>query len=505
SQSPRAIEIRRILAAEYRLRAGDAPAAREVLEALLSDPPTGRRPAEALRLMGAINFASGDLLEMERLLTEALSTAGDDLQTRALIERDLVRTFNQQGRLQEASEHVARLSELAAESNDPALLAIANLLKASREHRLGQLAPETRAVAIAMVEGRTHMRPDDSAGGLHPVMDWAVLLKWSDDFEHARMGFLRALTLTEGRDESVRAPILFHLAEMECWTGNWQQAAVHVRECEKSVVRTGQQAYARLSLTASAYLHCYRGELEAAESAAAGALAISTEIGDEPYRSRALAILGLKDLAAGDPAAADGHFEGLRAGGHLRGFRGAVRSEGDEVEALVALGRLDDAEAVTKRLAMFDGPWQRAIGARGRAQLAAARGELDESILEFDQALEAHQDLAMPLERIRTVLAYGMVLRRGRRKGAAREKLEEAHGMFKALGAAAWARRAEAELTRLDARARAPKGRLSGREAEVAQLVSEGLSNDEIARRLFISRRTAESHLEHILAKLGLR
>jgi non-specific serine/threonine protein kinase len=44
---------------------------------------------------------------------------------------------------------------------------------------------------------------------------------------------------------------------------------------------------------------------------------------------------------------------------------------------------------------------------------------------------------------------------------------------------------------------------LTRREWEVADLVAEGLSNKEIADRLVISQRTAETHVEHILAKLG--
>ncbi|MBP2471722.1 non-specific serine/threonine protein kinase [Crossiella equi] len=47
--------------------------------------------------------------------------------------------------------------------------------------------------------------------------------------------------------------------------------------------------------------------------------------------------------------------------------------------------------------------------------------------------------------------------------------------------------------------------RLTRRQLEVAELVAQGLSNKEIARELAIAQRTAEAHLEHILARLGLR
>ncbi len=45
---------------------------------------------------------------------------------------------------------------------------------------------------------------------------------------------------------------------------------------------------------------------------------------------------------------------------------------------------------------------------------------------------------------------------------------------------------------------------LTRREREVAALVAAGLSNREVAERLVISERTADAHVEHILAKLGI-
>ena len=54
-----------------------------------------------------------------------------------------------------------------------------------------------------------------------------------------------------------------------------------------------------------------------------------------------------------------------------------------------------------------------------------------------------------------------------------------------------------------DAKIRLP-GQLTAREREIAILVAAGLSNRQIAEKLFISRRTVDAHLEHIFGKLGI-
>ena len=79
---------------------------------------------------------------------------------------------------------------------------------------------------------------------------------------------------------------------------------------------------------------------------------------------------------------------------------------------------------------------------------------------------------------------------------------------FGELGAASDADRAAAFLRSLGFAARpGPRGvgTLTARELEVLRLVGAGLSNPEIAERLYVSRKTAAHHVSNILAKLNLR
>jgi DNA-binding NarL/FixJ family response regulator len=76
------------------------------------------------------------------------------------------------------------------------------------------------------------------------------------------------------------------------------------------------------------------------------------------------------------------------------------------------------------------------------------------------------------------------------------------------MGATAEADQAAAFLRELGVKGRTgPRdaGALSRRELEVLRLITQGLSNAEIAKRLFISTKTAGNHVSNILTKLGLR
>ena len=107
------------------------------------------------------------------------------------------------------------------------------------------------------------------------------------------------------------------------------------------------------------------------------------------------------------------------------------------------------------------------------------------------------------------LLAHGRLLRRtGSRKDAV-ERLRRASDIYTALRAAPFIARTEEELAacRLPASPAAKHSvlALTSRETEVAHLIGKGLSNQEIAAELFISRKAVEYHLGNIYAKLGLQ
>src|SRR5215218_1650386 len=111
-------------------------------------------------------------------------------------------------------------------------------------------------------------------------------------------------------------------------------------------------------------------------------------------------------------------------------------------------------------------------------------------------------------ELARAHLLYGEWLRRaGLRKGA-REQLYTAHEMFPAMDMEVFAERTRRErlATGETVRRRAAETRdvLTQQETQIARLARDGLSNPEIAARLFLSPRTVEWHLKKVFAKLGI-
>jgi DNA-binding NarL/FixJ family response regulator len=109
----------------------------------------------------------------------------------------------------------------------------------------------------------------------------------------------------------------------------------------------------------------------------------------------------------------------------------------------------------------------------------------------------------------RAHLLYGEWLRRGRRKRDARAQLHQAHELFLAFGAEAFAERARVELKATGERARKrteqTRDQLTPQEAQIARLAAEGATNQAIAAQLFISPSTVDYHLRKAFRKLGVK
>jgi DNA-binding CsgD family transcriptional regulator len=119
------------------------------------------------------------------------------------------------------------------------------------------------------------------------------------------------------------------------------------------------------------------------------------------------------------------------------------------------------------------------------------------------------QDVCVRVELARTHLLYGESLRREGRRVDARAELNVEHELFTSMGMQAFAERAGNELlaTGKTVRQRIAETRdaLTPQERQVAQLAGDGLSNSEIAARLFLSPRIIEWHLRHVYSKLEIR
>jgi DNA-binding CsgD family transcriptional regulator len=150
-------------------------------------------------------------------------------------------------------------------------------------------------------------------------------------------------------------------------------------------------------------------------------------------------------------------------------------------------------------------PWAQAVACYGRALLAET-GEEATSL--FESSLRYHQPGDRPYDAARAELAYGEHLRRAGRRVDAREHLKRALDTFRDLAADALAERAAAELRASGetARRRNPSTpvQLTPTELRVAQLVSEGMSNKDVAALCWISPRTVAFHLRNVFTKTGV-
>jgi DNA-binding NarL/FixJ family response regulator len=178
--------------------------------------------------------------------------------------------------------------------------------------------------------------------------------------------------------------------------------------------------------------------------------------------------------------------------------------------ALLERGAVGEARAAAEQIAELAGHTAceaiAARAARTRGRVLTAAGDTDHGGAALEQALATFTRLGLPLEAARTHLLLAR-LAEGRETAA--EEGGAALDAFEWLGARRDADATAAFLRSLGVQAarRGPRdaGELTAREREVLALLGEGLSNRQIAERLFLTRKTVEHHVRSVLRKLGLR
>jgi DNA-binding CsgD family transcriptional regulator len=181
----------------------------------------------------------------------------------------------------------------------------------------------------------------------------------------------------------------------------------------------------------------------------------------------------------------------------------------DLIDAAVHTGRNDEARAHADAIRRADlgrlSPRFALIAAAAGAMVASDDEAAD--LVAGALALPGIEE-EWPFELARLRLAHGERLRRLRRTRDARSHLAAARDGFERLDARSWSRRAETELAATGATRHHDAGvgpaSLTPQEREIALLAATGLTNREIAARLYMSPRTVSSHLYRIFPKLGI-
>ena len=239
--------------------------------------------------------------------------------------------------------------------------------------------------------------------------------------------------VVERGQESDLVLIAYHLAWLECWAGDLGAASEYALETVDVATSVGGDAPMAAATALASVVRAYRGEEHDARALAATALGLSEKTGYVLPTFFALDALGLLELAYGRPQAALAALEPLlpvaQAAAHDPVFYWYAT---DLAEALVGVGRLEEAEALASAFEAaaqrLERPWAIAAALRARALVWAARGELEGALATLDRALEHHARQSLPIERGRTLLVRGTVERRLKRKRDAVESLRAAEG-----------------------------------------------------------------------------
>jgi len=292
-------------------------------------------------------------------------------------------------------------------------------------------------------------------------------------------------------------------ARAEILAGRWALARATLEEASSLAQSTGLRGYESLTSAWQAHLAVLRGT-EDFESLLTEAQA------NAGTRSHGILAPLLDGIICWTQAVYEAGQERP-----ISSLQWLARIEHPAIRTMAAFDRIEMAlRSESHREATQAIEWAEALADTGTgwAASAAAYGHAMSSEATAESQLLAALESSSPSERpfdfARIQLALGAHLRRSRRRVEARRHLEAALASFEMMGAAPWSERAGQELraSGQTARVRDPSTtfELTPQELQVARFVSEGLTNREVAARMFLSPRTVDYHLRKVFVKLGI-
>lgn len=501
-----AILERRLRAAEHHERAGNTERASVLANEVLAASPAPPAPirSRALQLLAEIAFGH-NFPEAARLLEEALDCVRDDDARAALLEFSIAFAWLGMTDLGRALPHAIRAEALAASSHWPSLMGEAIGVRVNIEWFLTD-----RIDRDAM---RQSLAIEDPARQItiqtRPTLSAANIDYLQGRLDDARATFveLRARILNAGEEQELPFALCL-LSFVELHRGDIAAARSFADEAVRTATATGSDTLRGFGLAMQAMIGAFSGDDEQVAERATEALAICDRVGWQIGSLYAFRALAFKALSHGDMAAVDATLGPVASQlGTNLGFGWSSFVSGDVLDAWLAQGELDRAEKLATSLEAVgratDGPWPRVVGTRALALVRAARGDGPAAMTTIDEAMTLAAQLPIPFELGRTLMAKGQILRRERKKRAAREAFEAARAVFERIGMPLWTAKVDRELARIGLRRAAPT-ELTETERRVAELAAEGLTNREIAARAFLSPKSVEDVLSRVYGKLEI-
>ena len=518
---------------------GQAPAvAVEILRRAVRDAPAGDATTGVLscRLADAL-YRMGDIAEAERVACRALQRVSDpDLLV------DLHMTLTQcRGMTGRCAESLAALNRAMTQPGLQARHRARLLVLTARTHRdLGQVDTARRVATAALAEA-SQIEDRWAIGWALHVLSLVAMMR--GEWTEALPVFERAMAVAQGDPTLIDLSLLLRINQAVTLgdLDRYPEALAAAERARQLADRTGsvvrliqaQSALGQLLLDTgrwddalaevdvvpddlkdpsvvccdhgvAAIIHFHRGEAAAARQHLDIAAPYSERIGDRVVGP----LVHARSIAFEQAGAPDRALAALTAG--LTGEDEVEDLLGDAARLAVAISDAGTAAEIESRV--------RAIAAESAVPHRSAMALYCRGLVERDAATllcaaDGYRDVDRPLPRAKALEAAAIAFAEAEDRGSARAAFTCALDLYTDLGAQ-W------DVARLRARFRAfgirrgPRVKhrrathgwdsLTPTEATIAGLVVEGLSNPQIAARLFLSPRTVATHVSHILTKLGV-